>query len=88
MPLETRPWDTAEFLNSPEMREAFWQELLVDFEETGDRDTMRRGLDALQRSLSMHGASFGDELIQSAREALAIAKGVIAPAARSDQSGL
>lgn len=87
MPLKTTPWDTAEVLNTPEMRAAYWDEVLADFEETGDAAFMRKALTTLERALTMHGASFGDELIQSAREALAIAKGV-APAARSDQSGL
>lgn len=88
MTRETTPWDTAEVLNTPEMRAAYWDEILADFEETGDAAFMRKALTTLQRAMTMHGASFGDELIHSAREALAIAKGVIAPAARSDQSGL
>ena len=85
---ETTRWDTAEVLNTPEMRAAYWDEVLAGFEETGDAVLIRKALTTLQRSLSMHGASFGDELIHSAREALALAKGGIAPAARSDQSGL
>lgn len=84
MPLKTTRWDTAEALNTPEMRAAYWDEALADFEETGDVAFMRKALATLQRAMTMHGASFGDELIQSAREALAIAKGAIAPAARSD----
>lgn len=87
MPLETTPWDTAEVLNTPEMREAFWQELLIDFEETGKHTIMRQGLDALQRALTMHGHDLAEEQIQKLREVTALAKGV-APAARSDQSGL
>ena len=70
------------------MRAAYWDEILADFKETGDAVLMRKALTALERAMTMHGASFGEELIHSAREALAIAKGVIAPAARSDQSRL
>lgn len=87
-PLKTTRWDTAEVLNAPEMRAAYWDEVLADFEETGDAALMQKALATLERAMTMHGASFGDELIHSAREALAIAKGVIAPAARSDPSGL
>lgn len=85
--MKTTKWDAAEVLNTPEMRTAYWDVVLADFEETGDEAFMRKCLETLHRAMQMHGASFGEELIQSTREALAIAKGV-APAARSDQSGL
>lgn len=76
MPLEITPWDTAEVLATPEIRAGYWDDVLADFEGTGDAALMRKALTKLQRALTMHGASFGEELIQSAREALAIAKGL------------
>ena len=41
MPLKTTPWDTAEFLDTSEMRAAYWDEVLADFEETGDAAFMQ-----------------------------------------------
>jgi len=87
MALETSPWDTAEVLKTPEVRAAYWDEALADFEQTGDTAFLQKDLTMLRRAMTMHGASVGEETVQSAREALAIAKG-LSPAARSDQSGL
>lgn len=77
----TTRWDTAEVLSTPEMRAAYWDEVLANLENTEDLAFMRKALTTLERARTMHGTSFDEELIQSAREALAIAEGKVEHAA-------
>ncbi len=76
MTLETFPWDTAEVLNTPDMRSAYWEAALEDVTDRGDMQFLQKVLTILERAMALHGASFGEETVHSAREALAIAMGM------------
>lgn len=80
MPMKTVSGDAAELLCTPSIRTEYWDEMLAHEEATGDADRLRQAVTTLDRAMQIHSVSFGETLIQSAREALAIAKGLIPPA--------